>query len=67
MQNAADHPTIIGSFLAANVRRQKRLDLFPLLIGQPKQVASHDPVPRVQRTESKESLTDSQLNRFIEF
>jgi hypothetical protein len=53
MQDAANHPTIIGAFFAPNVRRQKRLDLLPLLVGQPEQVASHDPAPRVQRTEPK--------------
>jgi hypothetical protein len=46
MQNAADHSAIIDAFLAANVRCKKWLDLLPLLIGQPKQVASHHPTPR---------------------
>jgi hypothetical protein len=46
MQNAADHPAIIDAFLAANVRWQKRPNLLPLLVIQPKQVASHHPTPR---------------------
>jgi hypothetical protein len=28
-------------FLAADIRRQKGLDLVPLIVAQPKQVASH--------------------------
>jgi hypothetical protein len=41
MQNAADHTPIIRAFLAAHIRRQKRLDLSPLLVVQPEQIASH--------------------------
>jgi hypothetical protein len=43
MQDAADHAPIIRALLAAHIRRQKRLDLLPLLIVQPEQVASHHP------------------------
>jgi hypothetical protein len=43
MQDAADHPPVIDAILAANVRRQKRRDPLPLLVVQPKQVASHAP------------------------
>jgi len=42
MQDAADHAAIIHAILAAYVRRQMRLDPSPLLVVQPKQVASHD-------------------------
>jgi hypothetical protein len=42
MQDAADHAAIIHAILAAYVRRQMRLDPLPLLVVQPKQVASHD-------------------------
>jgi hypothetical protein len=66
MQNAADHASIIRALLAAHIRRQKRLDLVPLLIGQPKQIPSHRP-PFAKKAGIKESLTDSQLNSFIEF
>jgi len=41
MQDAADHATIIRALLAAHIRWQKRLDLPPLLVVQPEQVASH--------------------------
>jgi len=41
MQNAADDPPVIHPLLAADIRRQKGLDLLPLLVAQPKQVASH--------------------------
>jgi len=41
MQDAADHAAIIHAILAAYVRRQMRLDPSPLLVVQPKQVASH--------------------------
>jgi hypothetical protein len=64
MQNAADHPAIIHAIFAAHVRRQKWLDLLPLLVAQPKQVASHDDPPLPV---ARESLSDSALNTFIEF
>jgi hypothetical protein len=41
MQNAADDPPIILTLLAAHIGRKKRLDLLPLFIAQPKQIASH--------------------------
>jgi hypothetical protein len=64
VQDAADHPPIIHAILAAYVHRQKRLDLLPLLVAQPKQVASHDDPPLAV---GRESLSDSALNTFIEF
>jgi hypothetical protein len=42
MQDAADHSPIVHALFAAYVRRQKRLDLLPLLVAEPKQIASHD-------------------------
>jgi hypothetical protein len=62
--SAADHATIINRILATNVGRQKRLNLIPLLVSQPKQVASHDPGPTKERKGIKESLTDSPFNTF---
>jgi hypothetical protein len=41
MQDATDHPPIICPILAAYIRRKQRRDLLPLLVVQPKQVASH--------------------------
>jgi hypothetical protein len=63
MQDAADHPPIIHPILATNVGRQVRLDLTPLLIAQPKQVASHLSL----LLDGRESPTDSTLNTFYEF
>jgi hypothetical protein len=42
MQDAADNPAIIHAIFPADVRWQKRRDLLPLLVIQPKQIASHD-------------------------
>src|SRR5215831_12029035 len=42
MQDAADHPSIVRPLFAAHVRRQKWLNLSPLFVAEPKQVASHD-------------------------
>jgi len=42
MQDADDHAPIVLPRLAANIRRQKRLDLLPLLVVQPEQIAAHD-------------------------
>jgi len=41
MKDAADHATVVHTILAAYVRRQIRLDLPPLIVTQPKQIASH--------------------------
>jgi hypothetical protein len=41
VQDAADDPPVIHPILAAYIRRQKRLDLLPLFVAQPKQIASH--------------------------
>jgi len=41
MQDAADHPPIVGPFLAAHIGRQMRLDLLPLIVIKPEQVRSH--------------------------
>jgi hypothetical protein len=54
MQDAADHAPIIRALLAAHIRRQKRLDLSPLLVAQPEQIASHHSPDSINRTrESK--------------
>jgi hypothetical protein len=51
MQNAADHTTVVHPVLAANIRRQKGRDPLPLLVAQPKQVASHAPGSYPRRRE----------------
>jgi len=38
VDNPAQHSTIIRAWLAANIRRQKRLDPSPLCIGKPKEI-----------------------------
>jgi hypothetical protein len=63
VKDAADHAAIIHTILAAHVRRQMRLDLPPLLIIQPKQIASHRANSRI--TKVSESSTDSAANTFI--
>jgi hypothetical protein len=65
MEDAADHATIIHSWLASHVLRQMRLNLPPLFIVQPKQVAPH--CPRSESTVDSESATDSAGNDFIGF
>jgi hypothetical protein len=42
MQDAADNAAIIHPCFPADIRRQNRRDLLPLLVVQPKQIASHD-------------------------
>jgi hypothetical protein len=41
VQDAADYTAIIHSILATYIRRQKQRDPTPLLVAQPKQIASH--------------------------
>jgi hypothetical protein len=48
MQDATDHAAIIHALLAANVGRQIRLDLPPLIVTQPKKVATHRTAPNHQ-------------------
>ena len=45
MHDAADDSAIVRPLDAPDICRQVRLDPFPLLIAQPKQVAAHDPDP----------------------
>src|ERR1700682_1676608 len=40
-QEATEPPPVICPILAAYIRRKQRRDLLPLLVVQPKQVASH--------------------------
>jgi hypothetical protein len=65
MDDAADHTTIIHPRLASYVLGQMRLDLPPLFIVQPKQIAPH--CLRSESTEDSESATDSASNDFIGF
>jgi hypothetical protein len=41
VHDAADHATIIHARLSSHIFRQMRLDLMPLFIAQPKQIAPH--------------------------
>ena len=65
MHDAADHTTVINTRFAAHIRGQKRPDAFPLLVTQPKQVASHHMSPN--HFADSESATDSAHNDFIGF
>jgi hypothetical protein len=67
VHDAANNATVILSRFAAHIRRQVRLDLFPLLVAQPKQLASHAPTLRDKKVGLKESLSGSTLNIFIGF
>jgi len=66
MQDAANHAPVVYPRLAAHIRRQMRLDLPPLLIAQPKQIAPHLSGSRIKKS-LRESATDSPDNNFIEF
>jgi hypothetical protein len=57
MQNAADHTPVIDALLASYVCWQMRLDPTPLLVTEPKQIASHLPAPE----SSKQGIS----NQFI--
>jgi hypothetical protein len=63
MKDAADHAPIVHTILAPYIRRQIGLDLLPLIVTQPKQIASHLSSSRI--TELRESSTDSVANAFI--
>jgi hypothetical protein len=47
MKDATDHATVVHPILAAYIRRQIGLDLPPLIVTQPKQIASHLSSPRI--------------------
>jgi len=49
LHDAANDAPIILPFDASHVRRQVRFDPFPLLVAQPKEIASHDPDPFKKR------------------
>src|SRR5262249_22260829 len=63
MQDAADDPPIIRSFLAPHVGRQVRLNPMPLLVVEPEEVRSHSLLP----FDSRESTTNSNRNQIIGF
>jgi len=56
MQDTANHAAVVHTLLAANISGQVRLDLTPLLIAQPKQVATHP--------NASESRSNGITNRF---
>jgi hypothetical protein len=45
MHDPADDPAIVNPLHTANIGRQIRLNLSPLLVAQPKQIPAHDPDP----------------------
>jgi hypothetical protein len=45
MHDPADNPAIVNPLHTANIGRQMRLNLSPLLVAQPKQIPAHDPDP----------------------
>src|ERR1700719_4865148 len=45
MDDAADHPAIVGPLDPSDIRRQVRLNPLPLLFVQPKQLPAHIPIP----------------------
>jgi len=47
MKDATDHATVVHAILAAYIGRQIGLDLPPLIVTQPKQIASHLSSPRI--------------------
>ena len=51
MHDAADDAPIILPLDATHVRRQVNFNPFPLLVAEPKKIASHDPDP-IQKNES---------------
>jgi hypothetical protein len=61
---AADHAPVINALLAANISRQKRFNLCPLVVRQPKQVSSHDAPPKSGQRESPENW---KINKIIGF
>jgi hypothetical protein len=65
MQDAADHASIIHAILAADIRRQIRLDPPPLTVAQPKQIAPHRLCSESRK--HRESATDSADNDFTGF
>jgi hypothetical protein len=68
MHDPADNPAIVNPLHTANIGRQMRLNLSPLLVAQPKQIPAHDPDPppktnqdRIVRLETLMSFDPSHL------
>ena len=49
VNDAADDPTIVGPLHSAHIRRQMRLNTFPLLIAQPEQISAHQSSPNTNQ------------------
>src|ERR1700679_612448 len=65
MKDATDDTPIIDPGFATNVFWQKRLDLAPLLVGQPKQTRSHQRLPcESGARESPDHCVFNQFNGF---
>jgi hypothetical protein len=56
MDDAADHTAIVHPVLAANVCRQMRLDLSPLIIAQPEKIAPHRLHSRITTAENQHPI-----------
>src|SRR5258708_9576822 len=61
MQNAADHGAVIHSFLAEHISRQIRLNLQPLVVVQPKEVASHRAAPNQSKQANQQPIHPAML------
>jgi hypothetical protein len=56
VQDAADHAAVVHTLLAAHIRRKIGLDPPPLLVIQPKKIATHP--------NASESRSNGITNRF---
>jgi len=65
MDDPADHSAIIHALLTAHVGWKKRINLTPLFIAKPKQIAAHRLSPN--HFIHSESATDSRYNDSIGF
>jgi hypothetical protein len=61
MQNAADHAAVVYSVFAAHVCRQIRLNLPPLFIAKPKQIAPHRPAPNHASTGNQQPIQQAMI------
>ena len=56
MQDAADDPAVVHTILAAHISRQVRLNLPPLIIAQPEEIASHVLCSRITAAENQQPI-----------
>jgi len=63
MHDPADNPAIVNPLHTANIGRQMRLNLSPLLVAQPKQIPAHDPDP-LPKTNQDRIVQAGNINEF---